>query len=81
MAKSRISNTSDIGSLVQRVRKSQQLSQQELAGACGLGTRFISDLEKGKPTCQIGKVLLVISMLGIKLETHEPVVQESPSHA
>ena len=29
------------------------------------GIRFISDLENGKETCQIGKVLLVLRTLGL----------------
>jgi hypothetical protein len=36
---------------------------------CGTGLRFIVDLEKGKPTCQVGKTLHVLQMLGFVLET------------
>ena len=32
--------------------------------------RFISDLENGKPTCEIEKVLKVVANLGIKLEVN-----------
>jgi len=35
---------------------------------CGTGLRFIIDLEKGKATCQIGKVLQVFQALGLKLQ-------------
>jgi y4mF family transcriptional regulator len=72
MARSRITTADDIATLVHRVRKSQGLTQGELAGACGIGLRFIVDLEKGKPTCQIGKVLLVLSMLGVRIDAKEP---------
>jgi HTH-type transcriptional regulator / antitoxin HipB len=36
---------------------------------CGTGLRFIVDLEKGKPTCQIGKTLQVLQALGLAIET------------
>jgi hypothetical protein len=34
----------------------------------GTGLRFIIDLEKGKPTCHIEKVLSVVQALGIKID-------------
>ncbi|WP_447953236.1 type II toxin-antitoxin system Y4mF family antitoxin [Sphingopyxis chilensis] len=54
-----------LGQLVRRVRKQAGLRQDELAGAAGVGIRFIVDLESGKPTLQIGKVLHVLDTLGI----------------
>lgn len=54
-----------LGQLVRRVRKQSGLRQDELAGAAGVGIRFIVDLESGKPTLQIGKVLYVLDTLGI----------------
>jgi len=38
----------------------------------GTGLRFIIDLEKGKPTCQLGKALEIVRTLGLKLEIGEP---------
>jgi hypothetical protein len=35
---------------------------------CGTGLRFIVDLEKGKPTCHIGKTLQVLQALGLSIE-------------
>ena len=67
-----ISNTKELGELIKTVRKAQGMTQSELAGASGTGVRFIVDLEKGKPTSEVEKVLLVVSMLGIKLEAHLP---------
>ena len=48
-------------------RKQQGATQAEFASLCGVGVRFISDLENGKPTVQIGKVLQVIQCLGLEL--------------
>ena len=57
----------EIGEIVKKSRKEQDLTQPQLAMACGTGVRFIVDLEAGKETCQIGKVLNVIQMLGLKV--------------
>jgi len=66
------SSTKELGELIRKVRKAQGLTQSELAGSCGLSVGFLVDLEKGKTTSEIEKVLLVITMLGIKLDAHEP---------
>jgi HTH-type transcriptional regulator/antitoxin HipB len=68
-----IRNSQDIGTLVQSIRKSQRLTQTELAATAGVGVRFIVDLEKGKETCQLGKTLHVLHMLGIHLQPDEKV--------
>jgi hypothetical protein len=39
--------------------------QDELALATGVGRRFLIDLEAGKPTCQLGRSLLVADALGL----------------
>lgn len=56
-----------IGEIVKKTRKSLGATQKELALTSGTGQRFISDLEHGKPTCQLGKTLIVLQTLGIKL--------------
>jgi y4mF family transcriptional regulator len=62
----------DLGSLVRKERKSLGLTQADLALTSGTGMRFISDLENGKPTCQIGKILTVLKTLGIRLTMSSP---------
>lgn len=62
----------DLGKLVRKERKALGLTQAELALTSGTGTRFISDLENGKPTCQIGRTLTVLKTLGIRLTTSSP---------
>lgn len=66
----------EIGELVRNTRKDHKVTQKDLAAASGTGIRFIRELEKGKPTCELGKVLVVLSMLGIHLEATVP---KSPS--
>jgi y4mF family transcriptional regulator len=62
----------DLGSLVRKERKASGLTQAELALTSGTGMRFISDLENGKPTCQIGKILTVLETLGIRVTMSSP---------
>lgn len=60
-------NTKELGLLVKTARKAQGFTQQEAAGYLNVGTRFLSDLENGKPTAQIGKVIEVLKGLGFEL--------------
>lgn len=62
-----IKTTKILGELIRDVRKSQGLTQIQLASVSGVGRRFIVDLESGKETCHLGKVLQVLSMLGLEL--------------
>jgi y4mF family transcriptional regulator len=68
----RIKNSADFGQIIKQVRKHQKLRQIDLAAASGCGERFIIDLEKGKPTCELEKALRVAAMLGISLDMKPP---------
>lgn len=61
-----------LGAVIRARRKELKVTQKDLAMTCGTGLRFISDIEKGKPTCQIGKVLKVIQALGLELRITNP---------
>lgn len=65
----------ELGRIVRIERKAMGLTQADLALTSGTGMRFISELENGKPTCQIGKTLTVLKTLGLRL-TLSP--QQSP---
>jgi y4mF family transcriptional regulator len=56
------------GALIRQKRKALGLTQDELAERCGVGVRFIVDLESGKPSCQLGKALTVAAEVGLRLE-------------
>lgn len=60
--------TKDLANIIKKRRKEQKLTQSQLAGLSNVGVRFIVDLEAGKETCQVGKVLYILEMLGIKLD-------------
>ena len=61
-----------VGELVKNIRKGMGVTQKDLAMTSGTGLRFIIEMEKGKPTCQLGKVLTVLQTLGIKIELVPP---------
>lgn len=44
-----------------------RLTQAQAAKRAGVGRRFIVDLERGKPTLEIAKVLAVVQALGLTL--------------
>ena len=66
----------NIGQMVRKTRKTMGVTQKDLALTSGTGLRFIIELEKGKPTCQLGKVLTVLNTLGIKLALTPPDVSK-----
>jgi HTH-type transcriptional regulator / antitoxin HipB len=61
-----------IGTLIRATRKGLGVTQRELALTSGTGLRFVVDLERGKETCEIGKVLTILQTLGIKLTLAPP---------
>jgi len=61
-----------VGELVKSTRKGMGVTQKDLAMTSGTGLRFIIEMEKGKPTCQLGKALTVLQTLGIKIELVPP---------
>ena len=60
----KIENTKQLGQLIRQERKNQGLRQADLAAVCGVGIRFLRELEQGKESCHLAKTLLVLQMLG-----------------
>jgi HTH-type transcriptional regulator / antitoxin HipB len=56
-----------IGQIIKAYRLEQKLTQAELAHLSGTGLRFIVELERGKPTVQLGKMLQVFGALGLEI--------------
>lgn len=67
----KMSISKEFGARLREKRKALGVTQKDLAMASGTGLRFIIDLEKGKPSCQIGKSLAVAQALGLRLEMHD----------
>ena len=64
--------TQQIGRLIRDTRKKLGVTQKALALTSGTGLRFVIDLEKGKETCEIGKALIILNTLGIKIVLTPP---------
>lgn len=61
----------ELGRLIRAERRRQKLRQGELAALAGVGNRFLSDLENGKPTVELGRALQVMSMLGLTVSVRQ----------
>ena len=61
-----------IASAVRAARRAHGLTQAALAGLSGTGLRFISDLERGKPSLALSKVVDVLTTLGLRLQVVDP---------
>jgi len=57
-----------LGDLIRRRRKELGLNQTDLADVARTTLRFVSELERGKPTAQLDGVLRVLAALGLKLD-------------
>ena len=62
-----IHTPADLGNLIRAERKSKGFTQTKLAHYSGVGINFVSNLENGKETAEIGKALRVAQTLGIDL--------------
>ncbi len=57
----------DFGACLREARKAMGMTQQQFADAAGVGRRFVSECESGKPRLEFGKVIQVASAAGIDL--------------
>ena len=49
-------------------------TQAELAVKCNTSPRLISEVERGKETAEVGKVLHVINVLNIRMAVDNPII-------
>ena len=62
-----IRSSVELGAVIREQRKRLALKQLALAGLGNTGNRFIVDLENGKPTAQLQKVLDLMALLGLEV--------------
>jgi HTH-type transcriptional regulator / antitoxin HipB len=62
-----IRSSIELGAVIREQRKRLALKQLDLAGLGNTGNRFIVDVENGKPTAQIQKVLDLLDLLGLEV--------------
>ncbi|WP_133140914.1 helix-turn-helix domain-containing protein [Legionella genomosp. 1] len=60
-------HTLTIGLAIETERKRRRLTQTRLAELSNTSINFVSQIERGKTTAQIGKVINVLQILGLQL--------------
>lgn len=69
-------SAADLGLAVRAARRQAGLRLDDLAAMAGVSKQFISDVEYGKPTVQLGRVLQVLAELGLPLTLDLPRAAE-----
>lgn len=62
-----LKSIADLGLLVRDARKAMKMNQAEFAAHAGVGRRFVSELEGGKPSLEFDKVLACAGAAGVDL--------------
>ena len=68
----RIRTTRDIGILIREARNRRGLSQAALAKMINTTQTWVSWVENGKPSAEIGGVLLALTTLGVEMNFDLP---------
>lgn len=63
----RVNSVDELGEIIRRFRKSQHLTLERVSGLSNLSIRFISELERGKETAELGKALKMLNKLGLEV--------------
>ena len=63
----KITKVGDIGRVVRAVRGAADATQRDAAGLAGVGVRFLSEVERGKATAEIGRVLHLLDRMGVEV--------------
>lgn len=61
-------DTASLGEFMREQRKVRRLTQLDVAELAGVSDRFLREVEQGKPTAEIGKVIDVLAVLGYELK-------------
>lgn len=63
----RIYTPASLGTAIRHYRQEAGLTQAELAERAGLNRTYLSDLEQGKQTEQVKRILRVFRQLGVRM--------------
>jgi y4mF family transcriptional regulator len=77
----KIVDVGQVGTAIRHKRRAIGMRQSELAALSGVGTRFLSELENGKTTAEIGKALRVLQRLGLDLWLEPRGSNRTPKHS
>lgn len=62
-----IESVAELGRVIREHRKDRGLTLETISGLANVGPRFLSELERGKETAEVGKVLKTLRVLGLEL--------------
>lgn len=63
----KITNSAQLGGLIRQHRKSRELTLENVAGLTNVSVRFLSELERGKETAQLGKAISTLNKMGLEI--------------
>ena len=64
----RVKNMDELGL---EIKKKMGYTQLDISERTGLSASFISEVENGKETAEIGRIILLLSVLGLNLIVEE----------
>ena len=67
----KINNTSEFGKVLKKRRKELKYTQRDLSEFTGFSISYLSDLENGKQTTELGKAIYIANLLGIDILLQE----------
>lgn len=67
----KISDVKEFGAAIRNRRKKLGYTQKDISEYTGFSISFLSELENGKETAEIGKALVVAAILGLDLEIND----------
>ena len=67
----KINDTKSFGDVIKERRKKLGYTQKYISDVTGISASFISDLENGKSTIEIGKAIYLANLLGIDVVLNE----------
>jgi len=77
MASPDLSSVDDIGLAMRALRRAQGVTQVDLADLAGVGPRFVSEVENGKRTAEIGKVRKQVARINTLIRQREIAAAEA----
>ena len=67
----KINDTSEFGKVLKKRRKELKYTQRDLSEFTGFSISYLSDLENGKQTTELGKAIYIANLLGIDILLQE----------
>ncbi len=72
----RLESVADLGMALRAARKGAAVRLDDLADMAGVSKQFVSDVEYGKQTVQLGLVLKLLAEMGLHLSIDLPATAE-----